>query len=73
MPKKRITIIKDDTIYMELMKDLLDEEGYRATIWDRKEHAYYLIKRERPNLVIDIRLQNPTRGGRCSSRCGSIR
>ncbi len=63
MPKKRITIINDDAVYMELMKDLLEEEGYRATIWDRKENAYHIIKRERPNLVIiDIRLQSPDEG-----------
>ena len=63
MPRKRITIINDDAVYMELMKDLLEEEGYRATIWDRKDNAYYVIKRERPNLVIiDIRLQSPDEG-----------
>ncbi len=60
MAKKRITIINDDAVSMALMKDLLEEEGYRATIWDRKENAYYVIKRERPTLVIiDIRLESP--------------
>ncbi len=63
MARKRVTIINDDAVYMELMKELLEEEGYRATIWDRKENAYYVIKRERPNLVIiDIRLQSPDEG-----------
>lgn len=63
MPGKRITIINDDAVYMELMKDLLDDEGYRATIWNRNENAYYVIKRERPSLVIiDIRLQSPDEG-----------
>jgi len=63
MPKKRITIINDDAVYMELMKDLLEEEGFRATIWNRKENAYHVIKRERPSLVIiDIRLQSPDEG-----------
>jgi CheY-like chemotaxis protein len=61
--KQRITIINDDAVYMELMKDLLEDEGYRATIWNRKENAYYVIKRERPNLIIiDIRLQSPDEG-----------
>jgi CheY-like chemotaxis protein len=63
MPRKRITIINDDAVYMELMKDLLEEEGYRVAIWDRKDNAYHVIKRERPNLVvIDIRLQSPDEG-----------
>ncbi len=35
------------------------DEGYKATLWDRRENAYYTIKRERPDLIIiDIRLQN---------------
>jgi hypothetical protein len=38
VPRKRVTIINDDAVYMELMKDLLEEEGYRATIWDRKDN-----------------------------------
>lgn len=63
MARRRITIINDDEIYMELMKDLLEDEGYKATIWDRKDNAYYLIKRERPALIIiDIRLQSPDEG-----------
>jgi CheY-like chemotaxis protein len=61
--RKRITIINDDEIYMALMKDLLEDEGYRATTWDRKDNAYYVIKRERPDLIIiDIRLQSPDEG-----------
>jgi CheY-like chemotaxis protein len=63
VPRKRITIINDDAVYMELMKELLEEEGFRATIWNRKENAYHVIKRERPSLVIiDIRLQSPDEG-----------
>lgn len=63
MARKRITIINDDEIYMDLMKDLLDEEGYKTTIWNRKDNAYYVIKRERPHLIIiDIRLQSPDEG-----------
>lgn len=59
MAKQRIAIINDDDVYMELMKGLLEDEGYKATIWDRRENAYYTIKRERPDLIIiDIRLQN---------------
>ncbi len=59
MPRQRIAIINDDDVYMELMKGLLEDEGYKATIWDRRENAYYTIKRERPDvIIIDIRLQN---------------
>ncbi len=63
MPRKRIAIVNDDATYMELMKDLLDEEGYRTTIWDRADNPYFVIKRDRPQLVIlDIRLQSPDEG-----------
>jgi len=59
MPRQRIAIINDDDVYMELMKGLLEDAGYKATIWDRRENAYYTIKRERPDvIIIDIRLQN---------------
>jgi CheY-like chemotaxis protein len=59
MPRQRIAIINDDDIYMALMKELLEEEGYRATTWDRKENAYYTVKRDRPALIVlDIRLNN---------------
>ncbi len=59
MPRHRIAIINDDEIYMQLMQDLLEDEGYKVTTWDRNENAYYLIKRERPQLIIlDIRLNN---------------
>lgn len=63
MLRQRIAIINDDEIYMELMRDLLEEEGYKVRVWDRKENAYYLIKRERPQLIIlDIRLHNRDEG-----------
>ncbi len=59
MPRQRIAIIDDDDVYMELMKGLLEDEGDKATLWDRRENAYDTIKRERPDLIIiDIRLQN---------------
>jgi hypothetical protein len=45
MPRQRIAIINDDEIYMDLMRDLLEEEGYKVRVWDREENAYYLIKR----------------------------
>lgn len=63
MPRQRIAIVNDDATYMELMKDLLDEEGYKTTTWDRNDNPYHVIKRERPHLVIlDIRLQNADEG-----------
>lgn len=63
MPRQRIAIVNDDATYMELMKDLLDEESYKTTTWDRNDNPYHVIKRERPHLVIlDIRLQNADEG-----------
>ncbi len=63
MPRQRIAIVNDDATYMELMKDLLAEEGYKTTTWDRNDNPYHVIKRERPHLVIlDIRLQNADEG-----------
>ena len=57
MPRQRIAIVNDDAVYMELMKDLLDEEGYKTTIWDRNDNPYQVIKRERPHLVVRVRVR----------------
>src|SRR5881392_724050 len=54
----RIAVVNDDTAYLELMHDLLeDEEGYRVSICKEADHAYEFVKETRPDLVIlDIRV-----------------
>lgn len=60
----RLAVINDDTVFLELMHELLeDEEGYHVYIWREWENAYQFVKDERPDLVIlDIRIGGEERG-----------
>jgi CheY-like chemotaxis protein len=58
-----IAVVNDDAPFLELMEQLLEEEGYRVLPINEGEQAYQRIKRQRPELVIlDIRLGNPDAG-----------
>jgi CheY-like chemotaxis protein len=54
----RIAVVNDDTAFLDLMRELLqDEEGYAVTICKEKDNAYQFVKDHRPDLVIlDIRM-----------------
>ena len=56
--RPRIALINDDTVFLELMKDLLEEmEGYEVLICKEGDRAYEFVKQEQPDLVIqDIRI-----------------
>jgi CheY-like chemotaxis protein len=60
----RLAIINDDTVFLDLMHELLqDEEGYEVLICREWDNAYQFVKDERPNLVIlDIRIGGEERG-----------
>jgi CheY-like chemotaxis protein len=58
-----IAVVNDDTTFLTLMCELLEEEGYRAVAWREGHNAYEMIKRERPDLVVlDIRMERPDVG-----------
>jgi len=54
----RIAVINDDTAFLDLMRELLeDEEGYEVTICKESDNAHAFVKKHRPDLVIlDIRM-----------------
>jgi CheY-like chemotaxis protein len=63
MAKPLIAVVNDDTIFLELMHDLLTSEGYRTAIWNEGDRAYEMIKEHRPLLVVlDIRMERPDTG-----------
>ncbi len=63
MAKALVAVVNDDTLFLELMHDLLNEEGYRAVIWKEGDKAYEMIKEHRPVLVVlDIRMEHPDTG-----------
>jgi DNA-binding response OmpR family regulator len=53
----RIAVVNDDTVFLALMRDLLEEEGYEMDICKESARAYECVKTLRPDLVIlDIRM-----------------
>jgi DNA-binding NtrC family response regulator len=60
----RIAVINDDTTFLDLMRDLLEEdENYEVLICREWEQVYAFIKAEQPDLVIqDIRIGGEEHG-----------
>jgi CheY-like chemotaxis protein len=60
----RIAVINDDTVFLELMRDLLETEGgYEAVICREWQDAHGFVKEQQPALVIlDIRIAGEERG-----------
>lgn len=63
MADPMIAVVNDDTLFLELMHDLLTQEGYRTAIWKEGDRAYEMIKEHQPLLVVlDIRMERPDTG-----------
>ena len=62
--RPRVAVINDDTAFLDLMRDLLEEEEhYEVLICKEWDHAYEFVKREQPDLVIqDIRIGGEEHG-----------
>ena len=60
----RIAVINDDTLFLDLMHDLLESEGgYEALICREWDNAYQYVKDHRPDLLLlDIRIGGEERG-----------
>ncbi len=51
--RKRIAVVNDDTAFLDLMYDLLEDlEGYEVLICRESDQVYDYVKREQPDLVI---------------------
>ncbi len=48
----RITVVNNDTAFLNLMSDLLGDEGYRITVLTVSDQAYDMIRKDKPDLVI---------------------
>jgi CheY-like chemotaxis protein len=59
-----LAVINDDTLFLQLMHDLLEQdEGYEVLICREWEDAHGFVKTQHPDLVIlDIRLGGEERG-----------
>lgn len=58
-----IGVVNDDTVFLELIQELLEEEGFKTFICKEGNNAYGVIKKHRPDLVVlDIRMEHPETG-----------
>jgi CheY-like chemotaxis protein len=62
--RTRIAVINDDTAFLDLMRDLLEEEGdYDVVICKEWDGAHQFVRDEQPDLVIqDIRIGGEEHG-----------
>jgi DNA-binding NtrC family response regulator len=63
-PRARIAVINDDTVFLDLMKELLEqEEHYEVFICKEWDGAYEFVRDHTPDLVIqDIRIGGEEHG-----------
>ena len=58
-----ILVVNDDTAFLRLMEQLLDDEGYRTETLKSTSKAMEHIKERRPALVVlDVRINNEESG-----------
>ena len=63
MKRPVIAVINDDKAFIELMRDLLTDEGYEIVTQNSGNAAYAMIRKKKPKLVIlDMRLEHPEGG-----------
>jgi len=62
--RARIAVINDDTAFLDLMRDLLEnEENYDVVVCKEWDNAYQFVKNEQADLVIlDIRIGGEEHG-----------
>lgn len=58
-----ILVVNDDTAFLQLMEQLLEDEGYRTEVLKSSKNALERIKERCPALVIlDVRINNEEAG-----------
>ena len=63
MTQPLIAVINDDSTYLAVMQEVLEEDGYRVVVWTGGDGAFELVKRERPALLIaDLRMERVDAG-----------
>jgi len=63
-PRARIAVINDDTEFLDLMRELLEqEEHYEVVICKEWDGAYQFVREQMPDLIIqDIRIGGEEHG-----------
>jgi CheY-like chemotaxis protein len=58
-----VAVVDDDTAYIELLCELLADEGMRVECFMNSGEAYHELARIRPDvIVLDVRLERPEAG-----------
>jgi CheY-like chemotaxis protein len=58
-----ILVVNDDTAFLQLMQQLLDDEGYRTDTLKSTQNAIEHVKLRRPALIVlDVRINNEESG-----------
>jgi DNA-binding response OmpR family regulator len=58
-----IAVVDDDTAFLDLMSELLSEEGYQVITGRSAKQAHHVIRDHSPDLVVlDIRMEHPEAG-----------
>ena len=61
--RPRVYVVNDDTTFLQLMEQLLEDEGYDAATLKSSTGAHERIRDEQPELVVlDIRINNEEAG-----------
>lgn len=59
----RIAVVNDDTVFLEMMVEVLAEQGWDARIYREQGNAFAELQADPPDLIIlDIRMQTPETG-----------
>lgn len=60
---RRVVVINDDTTFLNLMRDLLSEEGYDVRSFNEGADAYEHVRDFDPaGIILDIRMERPETG-----------
>jgi two-component system response regulator ChvI len=63
MPAPFVVAVNDDQRFLDLVRELLEAEGYRVTTWVDGSTAYPMLKRSQPDaILLDLRLATPDTG-----------
>ena len=63
MARAVIAVVERDLAFLEMLHEVLTDQGYQTILWSRSQDAFELIVRERPDLVIlDVWLEHPHAG-----------
>ncbi len=60
---RRIAVIDDETVFLELLDELLSEEGYEPHLFPDGAASYPRVRDLAPDaIILDLRMESPTAG-----------